>query len=356
MGDFMCDKLVLGSEEFDNIIINIKNNNLSRSNLPKLVVGTGLSASFNVPGMVRLAEQLNKELSIHPQKRIQDLWNLKAADIKSLGLEEGLKSISSTECDLVDEIKKVTALFILEEEEKLHDIIIKQDSGFSKLLSYLRDTCSVNNGILDIMTPNYDRIIEIICDKLKIKVVSGFEGELYKEFFPGILKNPYSLYSNKNFYIRLFKPHGSLNWINMNGKEFLSNDYDILKRYSDYIEIITPGSFKYEAGLINNTFRIMREDFNELISDVIKPYSLLIYGYGFNDPHFNTVLFQNTNKNILIISRDVNKDVLDKAMKNPYYTVFYQESTINFMIYKCKKYQVDLSLWDMNVFAETFIG
>lgn len=352
----MCEKLCVGSDEFEKVATSIKMNNLSKNSLPKLIVGTGLSASFQVPGMWELAEQLDRVLSIHSDIRIQNLWNTKASNIKKIGLEEGLKSVTSAEYDLVEEIKKVTANYILEKEEKLHNSIIEQDSGFSKLLLYLSNTCSVNNRILDIMTPNYDRIIEIICDKLKIKVISGFEGELYKYFSPAILKNPYSVYNRTNFYVRLFKPHGSLNWINRNGVEYLSNDYNILRQNSGFIEIITPGSLKYEAGLINNTFRTMREDFNELISDFTKQYSLLIYGYGFNDPHFNTVLFQNINKHTLIISRDVNDEVLDKAIKNPYYTVFYCKAGKNFMIYKNNKYEVDLDFWNMNVFAKTFIG
>ena len=210
----MCSKISLG----------IKEKNLSRNSFPKLIVGTGLSASFGVPGMSKLSTQLEKNLSRHPDSTIRDLWLKKADDVKQYGLEEGLKSLAPTEERLVEEIRKVTAAFILQEEEKLHKQIANADSGFAKLLKYLKETCSVNHRILDIMTPNYDRIIEIICDSLGIGVITGFEGEVYESFQPWVLKNPEKYYHTKrNFYVRLFKPHGSINWIRKNEIEYLSN-------------------------------------------------------------------------------------------------------------------------------------
>ena len=353
----MCSKISLGDEKLDEIIEDIKEKNLARNSFPKLIVGTGLSASFGVHGMSKLSTQLEKNLSRHPDSTIQDLWLKKADDVKQYGLEEGLKSLAPTEERLVEEIRKVTAAFILQEEEKLHKQIANADSGFAKLLKYLKETCSVNYRILDIMTPNYDRIIEIICDSLGIGVITGFEGEVYESFQPWVLKNPEKYYNTKrNFYVRLFKPHGSINWIRKNEIEYLSNDYEVLKKNNEYIEIITPGSSKYEVGLTNNTFRTMREDFNERISDVQKSFSLLIYGYGFNDEHFNTVLFQNSNMNMLILSYEVKGEILDKAINNSHMTIFYQQDKKNYMIYKSEKYEVDVALWDIDKFVETIIG
>mgnify|MGYP001851621787 FL=1 len=100
----------------------------------------------------------------------------------------------------------------------------------------------------------------------------------------------------------------------------------------------------------------MREDFNERISDVQKSFSLLIYGYGFNDEHFNTVLFQNSNMNMLILSYEVKGEILDKAINNSHMTIFYQQDKKNYMIYKSEKYEVDVALWDIDKFVETIIG
>lgn len=217
-------------------------------------------------------------------------------------------------------------------------------------------TVSVDKKIIDIMTPNYDRIIEIICDKLGIGVITGFYGSLYGKFSRNLLKQPTEAYNCKNYsWIRLFKPHGSINWISENGKEYLTNDYELLKEKAEYIEIVTPGSSKYKVGMTNNTFRCMREEFNELLNPRDN-YSLLIYGYGFNDDHFDTALFDSFQKNVLILSRDVKPDIINKALEKKNITVFYHEDDREYMIYKSRKYTIDLPVWDINQFADLFIG
>lgn len=349
-------KITCDSDEFNDAVITIKNNVLSKNNMPKLIVGTGLSASYGIPGMWKLSEELKAKLGVHNDDDIKCAWIRREKDINDNGLEEGLKTLSPDEQKLIDEIRRVTADFILREEwPRLFDIY-QESSGFEKLLIYLKSTVSVNHGLIDIMTPNYDRVIETLCDKCGIQVITGFSGEIFQKFEPLRLKKPSDYYAGHNCCVRLFKPHGSINWIRNDNGEMLINDYDYLSKHSDDIEIIAPGSSKYEAGMINNTFRIMREDFNELISEMNRPYSLLIYGYGFNDTHFNTVLFQNTKKNVLILSKDIKEEVLEKAKNNHMVTAFFQKDSIDFMIYKGEQIEIDKSLWNMDVFADVVLG
>ena len=288
--------------------------------------------------------------------RLKEIWEKYAHDIKMNGLEAGLANLTQAESTLVDEIKHITAKYILESEEKLHKTILEKNTGFCKLLTYLSGTVSVGKKVIDIMTPNYDRIIEIVCDKLGMGVITGFYGSLYGKFNKNILKQPTEVYNCKNrAWVRLFKPHGSINWINEDGNEYLTNDYEILKDKAEYIEIVTPGSLKYKDGLTNNTFRCMREEFNELLNPEDN-YSLLIYGYGFNDDHFDTALFDSFQKNVLILSRDVRQEIINKALERKNITIFYHEDDKEYMIYKSKKYTIDLPVWDINQFADLFIG
>ena len=81
-----------------------------------------------------------------------------------------------------------------------------------------------------------------------------------------------------------------------------------------------------------------------------------IYGYGFNDDHFDTALFDSFQKNVLILSRDVKPDIINKALEKKNITVFYHEDDREYMIYKSKKYTIDLPVWDINQFADLFIG
>ena len=350
------EHLEIHSDTFDDIVEDIKQRNLSRNSMPKLIVGTGLSMIYGVPGMKELAEHLGKEIDKLSIKRLKEIWKKHYNDININGLEAGLASLTQTENILVDAIKPITARYILESEEKLHTAILEENTGFCKLLGYLSSTVSVSKKVIDIMTPNYDRIIEIICDKLDIGVITGFYGSIYGRFNKKILKQPTEVYNCKNCtWVRLFKPHGSINWINEDGNEYLTNDYEILKEKAEYIEIVTPGSSKYKVGLTNNTFRCMREEFNELLNPEDN-YSLLIYGYGFNDDHFDTALFDSFQKNVLILSRDVKQEIINKALDRKNITVFYHEEDKEYMIYKSKKYIIDLPVWDINQFADLFIG
>lgn len=350
------EHLEIHSDTFDDIVEDIKQRNLSRNNMPKLIVGTGLSALYGVPGMKALTEHLEKEIDKSPIECLKEIWKKHQNDINVNGLEAGLASLTQTENILVDEIKPITARYILESEEKLHKAILEENTGFCKLLVYLSDTVSVGKKVIDIMTPNYDRIIEIVCDKLGIGVITGFSGNLYGKFDKNLIKQPTEVYNCKNCtWVRLFKPHGSINWINEDGNEYLTNDYEVLKKKAEYIEIVTPGSSKYKVGLTNNTFRCMREEFNELLNPEDN-YSLLIYGYGFNDDHFNTALFDSFQKNVLILSRDVKQEIINKALDRKNITVFYHEEDKEYMIYKSKKYTIELPIWDMNQFADLFIG
>lgn len=344
------------TDVFDDVVEDIKQRNLSRNNMPKLIVGTGLSVIYGVPGMKSLAEQLNNEIVNSPLTELKVMWESHYDNICRNGLEAGLANITQAEAILVDEIKAITAAYILDSEENLHSAILEKNTGFSRLLDYLSETVSVNKKVIDIMTPNYDRIIEIICDKLGIGVITGFTGSLYGKFNKNLLRQPTEMYNCKNYtWVRLFKPHGSINWINEDGSEYLTNDYGVLRKKAKYIEIVTPGSSKYKEGLTNNTFRCMREEFNELLNPE-ESYSLLVYGYGFNDDHFDTALFDSFQKNVLILSRDVKEEILNKALERKNITVFYHEKDKEYMIYKSRKYLIDLPVWDINQFANLFLG
>ena len=351
-----AEYLDIQAELLDEIVEDIKQRNLSRNNMPKLIIGTGLSVTYGIPGMKKLAGYLQKEISKSKEADLKKMWERHYDTIDSKGLEAGLADLTPEEMVLVDKIKILTAEYILNSEEKLHAEILKRDTGFSRLLSYLSDTVSVNKSIIDIMTPNYDRIIEMVCDRLGIGVITGFQGNLYSRFCRNLLKQPSEFYNcRKKTWIRLFKPHGSINWVYENNEEYLTNNYNVLKEKTDCIEIVTPGSSIYEISLTNNTFRTMREDFNELL-DMERQNSLLFYGYGFNDAHFDTVFLDSFQRNVLIMAKDVKPEILEKALERKNITVFFHEEDHDYMIYKSQKYRCEMALWDIDQFADVFLG
>lgn len=67
------EHLEIHSDLFDGIVEDIKQRNLSRNNMPKLIVGTGLSVIYGVPGMKELAEHLGKEINKSSGKRLKEI-------------------------------------------------------------------------------------------------------------------------------------------------------------------------------------------------------------------------------------------------------------------------------------------
>lgn len=348
--------LIVDSEDFNPIFEDIKSRYLSRNNFPKLIIGSGLSVSMGIPGMHKLADKLAEVFLNEEDHSLKETWKLYEDTIKSEGLEAALLKVSHEEELFIQKIKEETSLYILKEEYSKHDVIDNIDSGFEKLIEYLSLTVSNNDPLIDIMTPNYDRVIELICDKLKLPLTLGFSGNLYQTFNSQALKSPHSYYA-KEALVRLFKPHGSINWVKKNDREYQIQDYNYLEKNYRAIDIITPGNFKFKYGMTNNVFRLHREYFNDLLNDTDKNYSIFIYGYGFNDQHFDTVI-EDTDKDVLVLTKNINVRILERALCNSNWTLFYEETTSSqaYMIYKKQKFMIDKNLWNIDEFANTFLG
>ncbi len=356
----MKNVLNVKDEEFEPIYSDIVNRYLSKTNFPKFIVGTGLSIGLGVSGMSGLAKELEKKFNSDEYSSYLHTWKQYEGIVNDKGLEYALLNIKPEEEEFVESIREITAEFILDSDYNARKYILSNHSGFENLIGFLSRTVSVNDKVIDIMTPNYDLIIELIVDKLKLESTLGFYGSLYQNFNQDRLKSPRSYFSKDEPIVRLFKPHGSINWIKQGSNVIQTNDYNYLKKESKNIEIITPGSMKYQRGLTHALFRIHREIFNELITDNKNKFSIFIYGYGFNDQHFDTV-FENTTKDVIVLTMNIKKEIVDKALGNRNWTLFYKHTNEeelgenSYMIYNQKLYKIDTDLWDINEFSKIFI-
>ncbi|MEL3962560.1 SIR2 family protein [Lysinibacillus endophyticus] len=349
----------LEEEMLYGFIQNIKDSHLSRTHFPRMVIGTGLSINYGIAGMTDLMGFLERHFS---KKELEDPLRIKWDEIKGgiveFGLEKGLEGLDySRDSIFIDEISTCTAKLIIRDLKENINNILEKDTGFKRLLRYLLDTCSTNNKVLDIMTPNYDLIIELVSDSLGIEVIDGFLGNVICSFDHLTLKNPKSKFilNSKYKYIRLFKPHGSINWISENSKIIKINDLGILEQSTNKIAIVTPGGDKYRQGLVITEYRSIREEFNNLITSNEKA-PILIYGYGFNDEHFNNAIFQNPQIPLLVISKGIKEDIVEKLIENENAVVFYENEERNHLIYKGVNYNLEDALWDIDIFVKYFFS
>jgi hypothetical protein len=245
------------------------------------------------------------------------LW----AKIKAmLDAEDGLEAAllkhapSST---LEEWIVNKTCMLLMPKER---EIIAEALSGKRtlRLTIFLSKVLKPLNG-LPILTPNYDRLIEVACELAGFHVDTTAIG-LYAGTFDHIRS---CMASCKAITTRagvtvldhfpraiVLKPHGSLDWYKTDtGVRRCSLDLGCERL------IITPGLNKYKAG-----YNVPFDKHRDLANDHIdRAARLLIVGYGFNDDHLQTHLVKRIKEGTptLILNRTASASVQELAKDSP---------------------------------------
>ncbi|OWK46570.1 SIR2 family protein [Fimbriiglobus ruber] len=256
-----------------------------------LIVGSGLSMAEGIPGMKGLGDYLGEHVANGLENgALVSEWQEINADIKSgIDLESALSKHNPT-TDIVAAIVLHTANFIRQHECRVVKNCIKnrKEMRLTRLLPHL----VIPAAGLPVITTNYDRLIECAVEKAGKPADSMFVGHYSGIYEPETAKyicaKSIQIRGRKHNLkwldrIRLYKPHGSLDWYRIEDETIrcsLELDESPL--------IITPGLSKYAAGY-HEPFDRHREKANDAIDNASR---FLIIGYGFNDNHLETHLSQ----------------------------------------------------------------
>lgn len=317
------------------------------------VIGSGLSCAEGLPGMGALAGQLEAAMPASLPAPLLSEWAAISPNIKACGLEEGL-SLSPPSPDLEEAIRGEVGRFVSGAESKVFAEVFtgKRVLRFTRLMKHLLRPAT---GI-QIVTTNYDRLIEVASEEAGLTVDVMFNG-----VFAGALNEREARFSfcrsadiSKGKARLVFaprvvvsKPHGSLDWYMRDGQPVRHcGDLNEVSRL-----IIPPGQNKYRNGY-SSPFDTHRERGNKEIDRAAR---FLIIGYGFNDAHLETHLSTrirsgvptvimahgltaNTKK---IVAANANVTALEHAMVRsvPATRVYSAGSTDVF---------AGVSLWDLN--------
>lgn len=270
------------------------------------VVGSGLSCAEGLPSMGELAETLISKIpSICSEGDISHWKNLEDLLQAGEALETAINKISLTPT-LSKNIIQVTAEAVRKKE---NIVIFQRLTNKRKLkIEFVLERLSITHPKkVQIVTTNYDRLIEVACEKNGYWVDTGFCGRVSGKFDPqqsikqGAIGVSQTKKAAKLIYpnlVKLSKPHGSLDW----------HAGDVGPFYSPLILdgcplIITPGQHKYREG-----YELPFDTHIRRSSDAIdKASALLFIGYGFNDDHLQTHLQLQLKKKIpmLILTKDL---------------------------------------------------
>ncbi len=281
------------------------------------IVGSGLSAAEDLPGMKDLAKYLMAEIPnlIHDQADIDAWCGISTELAAGKGLEAVL--LNNTPTDRLEAaIRDLTARLVGDAEKK----IIKELMQRKRVLRFSEylERFNLRNDGLTVITPNYDRLIEYACEFNKVRVDTLFIGNYFAHFNPnqskymfceGKTKHNNTLKIKYAPRVTLYKPHGSLSWHMINGEPYSIPDSD----YEDSL-IITPGINKYHKGY-SSPFDIHRSKANDAINAAER---YIIIGYGFNDDHLETHLVHQLQrgKPTLIVSRSLREKTRDLVKQN----------------------------------------
>lgn len=269
-----------------------------------IVVGTGPSVAEGIPGMWALAEYLKSIVPGRLGSTPDDGWNQVVSALDSgINLEAAMTEIR-LQAATVDIIVEETAKLICEKERTVFEKVLSGDHvlPFTVFARHLFKAAKR----FHLITPNYDRLIELATEAAGIGVDTRFFGHLYGASNAKRSADAHreSFYSGRNAAFRdtpclcLHKPHGSLDWFDVKGR--------IVRCPVDCGRtpiIITPGTSKYRE-----SFRWAFDDQRSAGNKAVTASTRYMFiGYGFNDDHLEQYVCPNLvlSKPTILVAKDL---------------------------------------------------
>lgn len=316
------------------------------------IVGSGLSCAEGVSGMWRLSQKLIEDIPNTLSAESMECWKkVEEALNNGTDLESALQQNKVTS-DIEKAIMESAYELISNEDTNIFTEIIEKsrELKFSEYLSCF----NIDLYNLVVITTNYDLLIEYACETKGFDYSDSYYGKIISKYSPenakqemikGVKgrKRPINSYKK---YIKIYKPHGSINWKLVNGNLNRINHVNC-----GIPCIITPGSNKYEKGYeVPFDYHI-----GKMGQEIDNAKRLVFIGYGFNDNHLETHLTKPNNicKPKLIVTRTLS-DNAKKVIENYPNTIAIEERMLDSkhcgtIIYNGKQiYEIeDKNIWDI---------
>lgn len=256
------------------------------------LIGSGASCARGLPSMGQLADHLIATLTKDALSPTDwSIWEPIATRLaRGDGLEAALE-LPHVPDSLLDVIVKESGTHVAAAESAaINDLM----NGTAKsVLGPLLQLLLATGDESDVITTNYDRLIEVDAALHEVPIDTMFHGKTIGRLDENLARQELIRSSPRRVrarsrndlvlrpHIRLSKPHGSLDWRLLNGG-VVRVDFATDAAF----RIITPGSSKYREGY-ETPFDVQRDRANKAIDAAT---GFLAIGYGFNDPHLQTHL------------------------------------------------------------------
>lgn len=299
-------------------------------NPPLIVWGSGATIPFGLPSMRNLNEELKEKIDDFDKTN------------NNLEIELGKEKYQ----DKMPQIKKIIWEKVNQADiSVLKKIISNNTSNFNGIKLLIEKFIETHPKVVNIVTTNYDRVLEHIMSYHNLPFTDGFNGKVLSIFDE-------TKFKDKEI-VNLIKVHGSLNWFDVNSEiRFLPSIST-----DETPKIIAPGKNKFKEAY-NSPYRELIQKADNLIKVAS---SFLVIGFGFNDEHLTPKIKAKINKGapIVLITRKVSENSFTELERAEKYILFEEaKSGKTKVIYKenstseKQEIKLDGNLWQLNKFME----
>jgi hypothetical protein len=257
------------------------------ASVPVIVLGSGASVDYAIPGMPELAKYL--AASSFPDSSCDEndkrAWRQFLELAKTKGLEEALSNIQATE-HVTNHVVATTWDFLnVKDLEALMSFMERREPlPLTKLFKHLFQSTSRE---IHVVTPNYDRIAEYAADLGQYCSYNGFTyGTIGHR---GQTEQQHVMLKGQRVRtVNVWKVHGSFGWFADTDGVVIS--LPPMERRPKALRpvIVTPGTEKYRK-THDEPFRSIMQRADEAMRTAP---GFLCIGYGFNDTHLQPNLVE----------------------------------------------------------------
>ncbi|MDZ7766915.1 MAG: hypothetical protein U5K00_21285 [Melioribacteraceae bacterium] len=143
-----------------------------------LLIGSGNSIPYGLPSMLELADEIKSKLNFKYKSNIK--WQRFVEELnKTNNLELSLDTVEIDDYIHRDIIWVVWELIHLKDRTALNNILL---NSIPPALTNILNKFVQKTDPTNIITTNYDRLIEYSCDMVNGKLNDGFSGEFIRRF------------------------------------------------------------------------------------------------------------------------------------------------------------------------------
>lgn len=253
--------------------------------VPVIVVGSGASMGHGLPGMWDLAQYLKANVDASGlTAQDAERWEAFKAKIQDVDLETALTEVPLGEALTLRVVNATWTMIAAADQRVMAEAIRNWPYfPFSQLLQTLFRS---SRHSIDVVTTNYDKLIEYAADMAGYCHFSGFSHGIIRSRYT---QDPVKFCQEKRpaRTVNIWKVHGSLDWFEKDG---IPLGLPIGTEPYDGFEpiIVTPGIEKHR--------KTQQEPFRTILTEadkaLVSAEAYLCIGYGFNDEHIQPKLIE----------------------------------------------------------------